>query len=124
MNKNFIISIAIIIITIIGSLTTSCTYYPHLTGIPLIKEKGDTRIEGGVTILDPSIHASVSYGATEELALQAVFSANSVEYYGQGAIGFYKNIQDRNVMELYVGFGYGYSTYTYFNKTAYPLSVS
>ena len=46
---------------VLSFLITGCgTYYPRLTGIPLIKGKGDTRIEGGVTILDPDIQASVS----------------------------------------------------------------
>ena len=36
--------------TIIFGLTTSCSYYPRFTSAPLIKEKGDTRIEGGIGV--------------------------------------------------------------------------
>ena len=92
----------------IALLTTNCAYYPRLTSIPLIKEKGDTRIEGGITVLVPNIQASVSHGVTERIAIQSTISANSYNYYGHGAIGFYKKVlQDRNVIELYSGFGYG-----------------
>jgi len=96
------------LIVAIALLTTSCTYYPRLTGIPLIKEKGDTRIEGGITILVPNIQASVSRGVSEKIAIQAAISGNSINHYGHGAIGLYKKVlQDRNVIELYGGFGYG-----------------
>jgi hypothetical protein len=91
-------------------LTTGCAYYPHLTGIPLIKEKGDTRIEGGVAFYSPSAHISISQGVTEKIAYQAAVSIGAVskEYYTQGALGYYKNIGARTVFESYGGFGFGY----------------
>jgi hypothetical protein len=109
MNNNFVIVIALFFTICFGFLTTSCTYYPRLTSIPLIKEKGDTRIEGGITFLPPNIHASVSHGATEKIAIQAAGTANGEDYYGHVAVGFYKNIKDTHVMELYSGFAYGYN---------------
>ena len=97
------------LMTTIALLTTSCAYYPRLTSIPLIKEKGDTRIEGGITILVPNIQASVSHGVSEKIAIQGAISGNPFNYYGHGAIGFYKKVlQDRNVIELYGGFGHGF----------------
>jgi len=90
-------------------MTTSCAYYPRLTGIPLIKEKGDTRIEGGLTFMPPNFQASVSHGATDNIAIQVAGTANYEGYYGHVAIGHYNNIEDRMVMEFYGGFGYGYS---------------
>ena len=100
---------------VVCGLTTSCAYYPRLTSVPLIKEKGDTRIEGGIGLLSPSLQASFSQGATEKIAYQLAASIdpyghdNSSGLYAHGAIGFYKNIQDRNVMELYGGFACGRS---------------
>ena len=88
-------------------LTTSCAYYPHLTGIPLIKKKGDTRVEGGVSFSPPNFQASVSYGVTEKIAIQVAGTANGMDYYGHGAVGFYKNIMEHNVVELYGGFAHG-----------------
>jgi hypothetical protein len=35
-------------------LVTGCAYYPHLTDVPLIREKGDTRLEAGCTIVASS----------------------------------------------------------------------
>ena len=110
MKRNLICSIIVIC-----GLTTSCAYYPRLTSVPLIKEKGDTRIEGGIGVLSQSLQASFSQGATEKIAYQLSASidpygpGSSVGLYAQGAIGFYKNIQERNVMELYGGFGCGRS---------------
>jgi len=102
-------------IIVICGITTSCAYYPRLTNVPLIKEKGDTRIEGGVGLLTLSGQASFSQGVTDKIAYQVSGSIdpwgpdNTNGLYGQGAIGYYKNIQDKNVMELYGGFGYGRS---------------
>ena len=88
----------------------SCVYYPHLTDIPLIREKYDTKLELGVTPLPPTAHATVSYGATKNIAIQAVGTIGADnKYYSHGAIGLFKNNQNRKVMELYGGFGYGYS---------------
>ena len=61
---------------IIAFLTTSCAYYPRLTGIPLIREKGDTRIEGGINVIVPNVQTSVSHGVSEKIAIQAAVSAN------------------------------------------------
>ena len=87
---------------------TSCIYYPHLTGNPLIREKGDTRIEGGINFTIPNIYASVARGLTENIAVQLAGSANGEIYYTHAAVGYYKNMKDRNVIELYGGFAYGY----------------
>ena len=105
---------------VICGITTGCAYYPRLTSVPLIKEKGDTRIEGGVGVFSQSLQAAFSQGATDKIAYQVSGSidpygplnsngTNTSRLYGQGAIGFYKNIQDRDVMELYGGFGCGRS---------------
>ena len=88
---------------------TSCFYYPRLTGNPLIREKGDTRIEGGVNIIYPNIYASVARGLTENIAVQLAGTGNGEDYYTHAAVGYYKNIRDRNVLELYGGFAYGHS---------------
>ena len=91
------------------ALTSSCAYYPRLTAIPLIREKGDTRIEGGVAIYSPSAQASVSHGLTENMAFQVAASIGATkDYHTQGALGYYKNFQDRIVLESYGGFGFGY----------------
>ena len=62
-SKNFIIVI------LLGLLTRYSTYYPQIVGVPLIKEKGDLRVDAGITYA-PSIHGTVSYGLTD-IAIQA-----------------------------------------------------
>ena len=111
--KSKIATITAGIILFIGFMTTGCTYFPRLTGIPLIKEKGDTRIEGGATIIVPSIQASVSHGITDKIAIQVAGSVipYDANKYFQGAIGYYKKINEGNVVELYGGFAYGYGDY-------------
>ena len=108
------------IIVLLLLMATSCAYYPHLTGVPLINKKGDTKIEGGFTIA-PSATATVSHGLTDKIAIQAAGAigggagfyydsdtrGKSV-YYLQGATGLFKSRENRNVLELYGGFGFGY----------------
>jgi len=121
MKTRMLYSHLILSMIVICGLMTSCfSYYPRLTNVPLIKEKGDTRIEVGLG-LPPSIQASFSQGATEKIAYQISGSidpngpfnygngSNTTGLYGQGAIGLYRNIQDRDVLELYGGFGCGRS---------------
>jgi len=101
---------------------------PHVTDIPLIKKKGDLRVDVGLsifvpdtlmnndesnmegTINVPSVQGSISYGISNMLALQ--MSANvSLEtmYYLQTALGLFKGFENKMVMEFYGGFGYGSS---------------
>jgi hypothetical protein len=89
-------------------LTTSCAYYPRLTNIPLVREKGDTRIEAGIASA-VAVHASISHGLTENIAIQVAGNIGGNEHrYLQGAVGFFSNDQGK-IMEVYGGFGYGYS---------------
>jgi hypothetical protein len=98
------------VIATILFMVSSCAYYPHLTDTPLIREKGDTRLEGGATLSSPTVHASVSYGLTEKIAVQTAGIMGADEhYYIQGAAGIFKNTDNRKVLELYGGFGYGNS---------------
>jgi hypothetical protein len=99
-------------IIIVCGFATSCSYYPRSVGIPLIREKGDTRVEGGLGLLQASLQASFSQGVTEKIAYQVVAS---IDPNGPGDksglyIGYYKNIEERNVLELYGGFAYGRSS--------------
>jgi len=71
-------------------IMTSCiVYHPQAIDIPLISEKNDLRIDAGISIV-PSAHATVSYGLTDKIALQAFGSLGSDErYYFQGAAGIF-----------------------------------
>lgn len=99
-----------IIIVILIFFITGCAYYPHLTNIPLIEEKGELKLEGGISVLPPFIHTSVSYGLTKNIAIQIAGDIGSdSHYYLQGMVGLFKNFPKNSIIELYCGFGYGYS---------------
>ncbi len=89
----------------------SCiVYHPQTTDIPLINEKNDLRIDAGISFI-PSAHATISYGLTDKIAVQTFGSIGSDDrYFFQGAVGFFKDLGNQKVMELYSGFGYGYGS--------------
>jgi hypothetical protein len=83
-------------------------YHPQTADIPLISNKGDLRLDAGISII-PTAHATVSYGMTEKMAVQLFGSIGSDDrYYMQAAAGLYKNRGTNRILELYGGFGYGY----------------
>lgn len=88
---------------------SSCGFYrPALVDMPLIKSKNDFRVDVGASIL-PSAYSTVSYGLTDKIAVQAFakISGDGV-YYIQAAMGLYKSLEDKRVLEWYNGLGYGY----------------
>lgn len=86
---------------------SSCTVIPHTTDIPLIREKGDLRVDAGVSII-PTANATVSYGLSEKIAVQAYGSYGADHpYYLQGAVGLFKNKENNYVTEWYAGAGTG-----------------
>lgn len=91
-------------------LVTSCGFYiPQSADVPLINHKNDIRIDAGANRLFTAGMATVSYGLTDKVAVQAYGSLGSNNrYFYHGALGWYKNLENRNVMEVYVGAGNGY----------------
>ena len=110
-------------------LFNSChIYYPQSTDIPLIKEKNELRVDGGISLYYPSISGTVSYGLTDKIAVQ--ISGNSTPttvqisesssqtpiYLLSAAVGLYKfNPTSNWTKELYVGFGTGYAADAYYD---------
>ena len=89
-------------------MTSCCVYQPQTIDIPLIKKKNDLRIDAGISFV-PTVHATISYGLTNKIAIQAFGSTGSTDRrYFQLASGIYKDFGNRRVMELYGGFGSGY----------------
>jgi hypothetical protein len=99
----------IVIGFLISLMMSSCiVYHPQTTDIPLISEKKDLRVDAGVSIV-PSVHATLSYGLTQKIAIQGFGSIGlDDKYYFQVATGLYKNKGNSRILELYGGFGYGY----------------
>ena len=98
-------------------LFTGCaSYYPQVVDIPLIKEKGDTRINAGFFIVpspyDDDInvggHGTFSRGITDFLSVQTYASFDGLfRFHLQGALGVFKGFENNAVIELYAGYGYG-----------------
>ena len=102
-------------------------YNPQTTDIPLIKEKKELKVDGGISLFYlngnsyplPAINGTASYGLTDKIAVQisgnimsgyAYYSKRS-QYLLTGAIGLYKHNPTNDwTKELYLGFGNGYST--------------
>jgi len=89
---------------------TSCTVYqPNLADIPLINQKHELRVDAGGSLVPPKVNATISYGLTDKIAVQT-FGNTDVDqgYFIQGALGYYKDLGENKVMEIYGGYGSGY----------------
>uniref|UniRef100_UPI00321775A3 hypothetical protein n=1 Tax=uncultured Draconibacterium sp. TaxID=1573823 RepID=UPI00321775A3 len=96
-----------ILILFITVLISGCAIIPQTTDIPLIREKGDLRIDAGVSLI-PTANATVSYGLSEKIAVQAYGSYGADHpYFIQGAVGLFKNKGNNIVTEWYTGVGTG-----------------
>ncbi|OFY62185.1 MAG: hypothetical protein A2V64_00960 [Bacteroidetes bacterium RBG_13_43_22] len=51
-------------------MTSCCVYHPQTIDIPLIKKKNDLRVDAGISFV-PAVHATISYGLTNKIAIQA-----------------------------------------------------
>jgi hypothetical protein len=106
---------------IIMLLFSACGVYDPLTSdIPLISNKYDIRIDGGRSIAEDA-GGTISYGLTNKIALQVAGSyCHDDTHYFQFAPGYYRNIGNHEIMELYLGYGTG-TGYSY--KDANPGSL-
>jgi len=96
---------------IVWTMTSCGVYSPQTIDIPLINKKKDLRIDAGISIKEFA-YATVSYGLTDKIALQTFYNKSANDrYFVQGAVGYFKDLGNRNVIELYSGFGYGYTNY-------------
>jgi len=109
-------------------LFLSCvTTQPQLLDIPLIHEKNDLRVDGGLSLVKGAVSGNIAYGMTDKLAIQLGGNlsalSNGRHDYGQLAVGYYDNLAKRMVLELYggAGYGHGYTQYGFvrFDDRAY-----
>jgi len=93
-----------------GLALSSCgVYLPQSSDIPLINKKNDLRIDAGVSSAGTAGTATVSYGISNNIVIQGYGNIGTNDkYFFQGAVGYYKNLNNRNVMEIYGGYGSGY----------------
>lgn len=97
-----------ILVFVISLLLTDCGVYDPLTSdIPLISNKHDLRIDGGRSLAEAA-GATISYGLTNKIALQFAGSiCHNNTHYFQFAPGYYKNLGNQKIMEIYLGYGTG-----------------
>ena len=97
-------------------LSGCAAYYPQAVDIPLIEEKGDLRIDCGGFLAPPvngeggtvGGHWTVSYGITNMIAGQIYLGMDLLmRPHIQFAPGLFKGFENKTVVELYSGYGYG-----------------
>ena len=121
-----------LIVVALMFLSSCVAYYPQVVDIPLITGKRDIRVDAGIflapnihgseanknagknddstvyPLADAGVHASFSYGLTDILAIQAYFSFDAaLRFHLQGALVAYHAFENKTVIEMYGGFGYG-----------------
>lgn len=109
-----------IIIAIAITLTAaSCTVYrPQIVDIPLIEEKGETRIDAAAGFSFWLLPDAISFGATATHGftdlvsgqVHANYSGNG-NYYLQAAPGIHTRVGSSATFEAFAGIGYGASGY-------------
>jgi hypothetical protein len=110
-------------------LINGCAVYvPQPVDIPLIKKKGDVRIDAGYnysygredTVASFGFHDTFTWGMTDFLAFQAyIYLDRLARAHLQGALGLFKNYQKNYVIELYGGYGYSQTSTEVFVKKYY-----
>lgn len=102
--------------TILIFLSSCAAFHPQPVDIPLIRERGDLRMDGGIFIVPPNNnsnyfgagggHLTISYGITDILAVQ-VYASRTEWMSFQFAPGFFKSFENNTVIEFYSGYGAG-----------------
>lgn len=98
----------LVCLVLVMLMMMSCVvYHPHVVDIPLLAKKGDARLNGGISLL--KYHGTLSVAVSDKIAVQAFGDLNGDhQYYLQQAVGYYKDLGNKKVREIYTGFGYGY----------------
>ena len=120
-------------------LLSGCVaYFPQVVDVPLIKEKGDMRIDAGTFLIpnidnktgehdliaDFGLYATVTAGITDFLAVQTYLSANVLSrYHIQSALGLFNSLNNNTVTEVYGGVGYGNGHISYEGDNYYLTFV-
>ena len=97
-------------------------YNPQPVDIPLIKEKGDVRVDVGYFMMPDlnyinnsdsvisslGVHGTFSAGLTDNVAIQTYLSLDVFsKFHLQTALGLFQGFENKTVVEMYGGFGYG-----------------
>lgn len=102
-------------------LASSCVmYHPQTVDLPLLQHRGDLRADFSVAVsplfVAPTVdfNGSLAYGITDHIGSQLYASiADAQNGYLQFAAGGFQSLSDYAVVEGYLGYGHGWSHYTY-----------
>ena len=91
-------------------LTGCSVYTPQTVDIPLINKKNELRADAGISFKE-FFYGTISYGLTDKIALQTFYNNSAAlgSFFFQNAVGYFRNLGNRNIMEVYSGFAYGYT---------------
>lgn len=114
MKKSFLKPVVCAFFGLAVALFSSCSVYqPAITSVPLLKQKGEVMIEGAMAFpffAAPSMNLTVSAAPFDHVSVQAFGDfTDENNAYAQGAVGLFFPSENRTVLELYVGGGYGMS---------------
>jgi hypothetical protein len=91
-------------------LVHSCAIYePQPVSIPLMQEKNELQLSGGVSML-AGISGSVAFAPAQHVALQVYASAYPENTNFQGSIGYFTKTKTNLNFEIYAGIGNGIGT--------------
>ena len=111
--KKIILSLAL------AAVAASCSVYrPQIVDIPLIEEKGDTRIDASAGLSLGLFSASAAFGVTATHGFTDILSgqlhanyAGGSNFYLQAAPGIHTRVGSSATFEAFAGVGYGGSGY-------------
>lgn len=88
----------------------ACNVYTNQTvDIPLISKKKELRADAGLSLKE-FVYGTISYGLTDKIALQTFLNLSyDNRFFFQNAAGYFRDLGNRNIMEVYGGFAFGYT---------------
>jgi hypothetical protein len=88
-------------------LSDCSVYTPQTVDIPLINKKNELRADAGISYKE-FFYGTISYGFTDKIALQTFYNKCAEnKFFFQNAVGYFRDLGNRYIMEVYGGFGYG-----------------
>lgn len=110
MKTNFLRLVSTLPVVAFFFLVHSCAIYePQPVSIPLMQEKNELQLSGGVSMLG-GVNGSVAFAPAQHIALQIYASAYPQNNNFQGSIGYFTKTKTNLSFEIYTGFGKGKGT--------------
>lgn len=110
MKTKFLAQVSIFLPAVCIFLIHSCAIYePQPVSIPLMQQKNELQLSGGVSILG-GLNGSVAFAPVQHVALQVYASAYPENTNFQGSVGYFTKTKTNLNFEIYAGLGSGKGT--------------